>query len=258
LSEAQARFETRSLDEFWSQVDALAPRLDARTQTLGVAAHSIRGVPLEEIEPLYREARSRSMPFHMHVEEQRREIEECGAAYGATPMHLINERLDRADGFTAVHATHTEPAELQRFLEKGGGVCITPLTEANLGDGIPAVIPTRLSLGSDSNARISMLEEMRWLEYAQRLKSETRGVYRDTKGRNAPRLFEVATAGGARALDVASGTITPGALADFFVIDLQSQSIAEVRKENLLAALVFGSGDETIVATCVGGVWTER
>lgn len=249
LAPAQKRFETRSLDEFFERVDALADKLDPETQSIGVAAHSIRGVPLDDLAPLYAEARRRGMQVHMHVEEQRKEIEDCLAAYGRTPMQLLNERLPSCEGLTAVHATHSEPAELQRFLDRGGSVCITPLTEANLGDGIPDIAPLlahpdRLSLGTDSNARISFLEEMRWLEYAQRLKSETRGVFRDGEGRNAPRLLHYATAGGAHSLGVDAGRIEAGACADFVVVDVEN-----------LETLIFGRGDDAIRATCVAGAW---
>lgn len=260
LAPEQKRFETRTLDEFWAQIDRLAPKLDPHTQSLGVAAHSIRGVPLDELEPLYAEARRRGMPFHMHLEEQRREIEESNAAYGATPLQLVNDRFATCEGFTAVHATHSDPDDLHRFLESGGRVCITPLTEANLGDGIPKITPLRrfpgrLALGSDSNARISAIEEMRWLEYAQRLKSETRGVFRDDAGRNAVRLLHFATSGGAGTLGVDAGRIEVGAHADFVTIDLSSRAITGVDERHLLDAIVFGASDDVIVSTCVAGVW---
>jgi formiminoglutamate deiminase len=257
LAPAQKRFETRDLGEFWRQVDALSAKLEPRTQSLGIAAHSIRGVPLEEIAPLYDETRRRRLPFHMHLEEQRKEIEECVKAYGRTPMQLINEKLGSAEGFTAVHATHSDPAEMKRFIDRGGRVCITPLTEANLGDGIAdirAIRPDRLSLGTDSNARISMIEEMRWLEYAQRLQSETRGVFPD----GGKALLRFATAGGADALGVTTGRIQEGGWADFVAIDLDARSIADVPEENLLDAIVFGAGNEVISSTCVGGVWKMR
>ena len=260
LASAQKRFETAALDDFWHAVDALAPALDPRTQSLGVAAHSIRGVPLAEIEPLYRETRRRGMPFHMHLEEQRREIEECVLAYGATPLHLINERLESCDGFTAVHATHSEPAEMERFLSRGGAVCITPLTEANLGDGIPGIrpyanFPDRVCLGSDSNARISMVEEMRWLEYAQRLTSETRGVFREEDGHNARRLLRFATSGGARALALDAGRIASDTVADLVAIDLDAPALAGIDPDHLLEAIIFGASDDVIAGTCVAGEW---
>ena len=252
LNNAQKRFETRSVEEFFRHVDSLT--FDPATQRIGIAAHSIRGVPLDDLVELYAGARQRAMPMHMHVEEQRKEIEDCLAAYGRRPMQLLNERLPSCEGLTAVHATHTHAADMQRFLDRGGSVCITPLTEANLGDGIPDVTPLlahpeRLSLGTDSNARISFLEEMRWLEYAQRLRSESRGVYRDENGRNAPRLLEFATRGGARSLGLETGRIEAGACADFIAVDVAD-----------LETLVFGRGDDAIRATCVAGQWqsTER
>ena len=249
LSPAQKPFETRSLDELFDRARDLASKLDPATQSIGIAAHSIRGVPLDELALLYSRARALRMPVHMHVEEQRKEIDDCVRAYGRTPMQLLNERLPSCEGLTAVHATHSRSDDLERFLERGGSVCITPLTEANLGDGIPDVEPLlghpdRLSLGTDSNARISLVEEMRWLEYAQRLKSESRGVFRDGEGRNAPRLLHFATVGGARALGVNAGRIEPGACADFVAVDRPD-----------LESLIFGAGDRAIRATCVAGQW---
>ena len=247
LSPAQKRFETKTLDELFARADAL--QLDPKTQSIGIAAHSIRGVPADELAPLYAEARRRGWPMHMHVEEQRKEIEDCVRAYGRTPMQLLSERLPSCEGLTAVHATHSQPVDLERFLDRGGSVCITPLTEANLGDGIPDVAPLhghpdRLSLGTDSNARISLIEEMRWLEYAQRLRSESRGIFRDDEGRNAPRLLHFATVAGARSLGVNAGRIAPGACADFVAVEAAN-----------LEALIFGSGDRAIRATCVAGSW---
>lgn len=254
LAGAQRRFDSRSLDDFWRQAGALAPGLDLRTQSLGVAAHSIRGVPPEEIALLYAEARRRGLPFHMHIEEQRKEIAETLVAYGKRPMQLLLERLASCEGFTAVHATHSDAGDLNSFVERGGRICITPLTEANLGDGIPPLIgSTAISLGTDSNARISMIEEMRWLEYGQRLRSETRGVFRDEDGRNAPALLRCATQHGAAALGVDAGRIAPGACADFAAIDLTASAIAGIDPQHLLEAIIFGAGNEVVAETWVAG-----
>ncbi|HEX5716770.1 MAG TPA: amidohydrolase family protein, partial [Thermoanaerobaculia bacterium] len=138
----------------------------------------------------------------------------------------------------------------------GGTVCLCPLTEGNLGDGIPGRI-SRPCLGTDSNARLSMLEEMRWLEYGQRLATESRGVRRDHDGQVARVLFEAATVNGAQALGVEAGRIAPGYWADFVAIDLGVPSLAGWEPATLLDSLVFGAGDETIAATCVGGIWME-
>jgi formimidoylglutamate deiminase len=260
---AQRRFESRNLEQYWDQMDRLDVLRDRRTQTLGAVAHSIRAVPIDDIRLLHEEATRRGFVFHMHVEEQVREIEECRKAYGRRPMQLLMETLEVGDNLTAVHCTHSHRDDLARFLAAGGMVSVCPLTEANLGDGIPALglihgTGGRLSLGTDSNARICFLEEMRWLEYGQRLRSQTRGRLADRLGLVARALLEIATAGGARTIGVEAGRIEAGRWADLVAIDLTHRALADCEEENLLEALVFGGDNVVIRGTCVGGRWRER
>lgn len=262
LEPGQQRFATPDLPGYWRQWDRLARQLDPKTQSLGVVAHSVRAAGLAEIKALHAEAVRRRLPFHIHVEEQRREVEESVAAFGRTPMRVLCDELDTAEGMTAVHCTHTEPADMAAFLERGGRVCVCPLTEANLGDGLPALDPVadvagRLSLGSDSNARISLLEEMRWLEYGQRLRAETRGVLRGGEGDVAPAVMEAATAGGAGALGLPAGRIEAGRWADLAVIDLAHPALAGCDAEHLAEALVCGADNGVVRGTWVGGRWRE-
>jgi formimidoylglutamate deiminase len=260
LEPEQRRFQTTDLGAYWRQWDRLARQLDQRTQSLGVVAHSVRATSLAEIKALHAEAARRRLPFHIHVEEQRKEIEESQAAYGRTPMRLLCEELETADGLTAVHCTHTSPEDMVTFLQGGGRVCVCPLTEANLGDGIPDLTAPhaaggRLALGTDSNARISAIEEMRWLEYGQRLRAERRGALADGRGGVAASLLEAATSGGAAALGIGSGVIAPGEWADFVAIDLSAVPLAGEPSEGLLEAIIFGSGNEAVAGTFVGGKW---
>ncbi|HUR93479.1 MAG TPA: formimidoylglutamate deiminase [Gemmatimonadales bacterium] len=259
LAGGQRRFATPTVDEYWRQLDRLAPTLAASTQTLGVAPHSIRAASPEEIRLLHGEARRRRLPVHLHVEEQRREIEESLAAYGRTPMAVI---LDAVDGgaFTAVHCTHTSDEDMARFLASGGMSCLCPLTEGNLGDGMPDLSRAhrargRLAIGTDSNNRLAMLEEMRWLEYGQRLRNELRGALPDEAGDVATTLLAAATTGGATALDLPAGQIAVGGVADFVAIDLAAPALAELPVERLLEGVVFGAGNEVIAGTFVGGRW---
>jgi formimidoylglutamate deiminase len=260
LEPAQQRFATPDLPGYWRQWDRLARQLDPRTQSLGVVAHSVRAAGLAEIKALHAEAVRRRLPFHIHVEEQRREVEESVAAFGRTPMRVLCDELDRAEGMTAVHCTHTEPADMAAFLERGGRVCVCPLTEAHLGDGIPDLSAPhaaggRLALGTDANTRISAVEEMRWLEYGQRLRSQRRGVLADARGGVAACLLEAATSGGAAALGLGQGRIAPGEWADFVAVNLGAVPLAGEPAEGLLEALVFGAGNEAIAGTFVGGKW---
>ena len=252
LQGGQRRFWTASLDEYWSQIDSLGGVLEPRTQTLGVAAHSIRAVPLDLLTALHEESRRRGLVFHMHVEEQPAEIADCVAAYGTRPMALLNSRLAIDERFCAVHCTHTAPADMEAFVAAGGTVCVCPLTEANLGDGIPD-LPRRVSLGTDSNLRISFVDEMRLLEYAQRLKTGSRGVFVDDAGRCGAALWRAATVNGARALGVDAGELRAGAAADFITLDLTAPALAGWTPETLLDSFVFGAGSEVIAEVYVGG-----
>ncbi len=263
LAGPQLRFATPSPEAYWRSLEALATALDPATQSLAAAAHSLRAAAPAELAELYAEGRRRRLPFHVHVEEQRREIEAVVAAYGAPPLALLLERLEPGDDFTAVHCTHSAPGDLEALAARGGRVAICPLTEASLADGVADLPRLRaagaaLCLGTDSNARISMLEEMRWLEYVQRLARERRGVVRSPAGEVAAELLRIATRGGAASLGVDGGRIAAGAWADFAVVDLGHPSLAGCGAEGLAAALIFGASEEAIAATAVGGSWMEH
>ncbi|HZF14251.1 MAG TPA: formimidoylglutamate deiminase [Thermoanaerobaculia bacterium] len=263
LAGGQRRFATPSPAVYWEQMDRLAGQLRSPLQSLGAVVHSIRAASLDDLVAVHEEAERRGLVFHMHVEEQRKEIADCRAAYGQTPLALVNERLAVSERFTAIHCTHSAPLDMDRFGAAGGNVCLCPLTEANLGDGIADVARMRaagagLCLGSDSNVRLSWLEEMRWLEFVQRLGNESRGLLRDGEGQVARTAFRAATEGGARALGLPVGRIAAGGWADFVAIDLEASCLLGWTDETLLDALVFGGGDEAIAATSVGGEWQER
>ncbi len=257
LEGAQRRFDCLSLKEFWGQIDRLAEWTDDRI-SLGVAAHSVRAVAIGELAELHCETKLRHLPFHIHVEEQPAEIEQCLAAYGKRPLELLLERLDVGPEVTAVHCTHSRTSDLKRFLGRRASVCICPLTEANLGDGLPDLplldsLRADLCLGTDSNSRISMLEEMRWLEYGQRLHRQKRGVYRGTSGNVGSQLLAAATSSGARALGMNKYGVSPGSPADFAIVDLEAPSLQGWTPDNLLDAIVFGCDSEVVEGVLVGG-----
>lgn len=260
LGRGQDRFATISTEAYWQQFDRLSESIDHRTQTLGVVAHSIRAVPLEDLCALHEETSRRGAVFHMHVEEQPQEIAECIEAYHKPPMALLNEHLSINPLFTAVHCTHTADNDLDEYLASGGNVCLCPLTEANLGDGlanVPRILRNdgRICLGTDSNSRLCFIEEMRLLEYGQRLRLQGRGVCVDGQGNLGAKLLEMATSNGARSLGLKTGSITPNHLADFVAIDLDAPVLSGSTDDTLLDALILGSGNEAIASTCVGGRW---
>ncbi len=261
LEAGQQRFRCHSPEEFWQRFDRSASRLQDHRQSIGAAVHSLRAAPLEDLVSIHREADRRGLVFHIHVEEQRREIEDCRAVHGAAPMRLIVDHLGVNERFTSVHCTHTASADLEEFLARGGTACLCPSTEGNLGDGVPDV-PRILSadgsfaLGTDSNVRLCMTEDMRWMEYAQRLRGETRGSVVDSAGSVAARLFLAGTAHGARSLGVSAGTIEANKWADLIAIDLNAASLLGWTPETLMDTWVFGTGDGIVSERCVGGQWT--
>jgi formimidoylglutamate deiminase len=262
LAGGQLRFHTASTDEYWTQIERLMPTVDRRTQSIAASAHSIRAASIDEIAELHQEATRRALPFHMHVEEQPQEIADCVERYGKPPMALLNERVEINPMFTAVHCTHTAEADMAEFLSRGGGVCINPLTEGNLGDGIPNLLfilrnGGRVAIGSDSNVRLCWTEEMRWLEYVQRLRSGRRGLAMDEHGSCARKLFECATTSGAKSLGLRAGRIESGCAADLVALDLQTPTLEGWTDDTLLDAFIFGTGSEAICEVCVGGNWVR-
>ena len=252
---AQARFASRSVDEFLDAFDRLRERRSEPLVSYGIVAHSLRAVSLENVKLLWEAAIERDLPFHMHIEEQRKEVEDCLQSHGATPMRLILDELAPDSRFTAVHATHTVPAEIEELASRGARVCLTPLTEANLGDGVQplaARIASNLAIGTDSNARISMVEEMRWLEYVQRLVHEERGMFADAAGRLGAPLLRIATEGGARSLYRSADSPR-----DWTLIDLESPSLRGWNESNLVDVLVTAGGNSAIAGTIVAGALRE-
>jgi formimidoylglutamate deiminase len=261
LAGGQRRFDTPDLAEYWRQFDRLARRLRPPLQTIGVAPHSMRAVPEADLRALCREAAARGLVVHIHVEEQRQEIEEVRAAYGTNPLRWMLDNLALDERFTIIHSTHTTPRDAAEFVAAGGRVCYCPLTEGNLGDGLaphtPATVttPGAVCVGTDSNVRLDFCEELRWLEFAQRLRLERRGALKTSDGRVAPLLLECGTRNGALALGLDGGEIAPGRPADFFTIDLNHVSLRGFAVENLLDVLLLGAGREAIDGACVNGVW---
>ncbi len=276
LAGGQTRFDTGSLEAYFEQYERLLQRLDPSTQSMAVTAHSVRALPWDEIVALRAESVRRGTVFHMHVEEVIPEIEECLRVHGRRPMQMIVEELGVDEGMVAVHCTHTDPGDLERYLEAGGIVCICPLTEGNLGDGVPETPRMmaasgctghtgRIAIGSDLNSRLCVFEELRWMEYLQRLVRRERGALRRAEtdpsrdARVAPALLDAATVNGARALGVNAGRIATGAHADFVVIDLEHPTLEGFAPETLPESLIFGAGNAVIAETWVNGrrVWAR-
>jgi formimidoylglutamate deiminase len=187
------------------------------------------------------------------------EIEQCQAAYGCTPIELLDRFGALDPSTTIVHATHASAAEISLLARHGCTVCVCPTTEGDLGDGIApyaellaANIP--LAIGSDSNTRLDPVEELRWAEYTARMRYQRRRVLvADQMASPGPLLLDCGTRIGARSLGIETGVIAPGMFADFVALDLHHPSLAGWSAEDLLDVLFFGASSEVIVGTWVQG-----
>ncbi|MDZ7644737.1 MAG: amidohydrolase family protein [Woeseiaceae bacterium] len=214
LSPAQARFR-HGLDEFLAHYRRCRDRATG-TVRVGIGAHSLRAVREDSLATIAAVAADDDVPMHVHIAEQRREVEQCLALRHRRPVRWLLENHAVDARWCLVHATHVDHDEVAALAASGATVCLCPSTEANLGDGLFPLADYLaaggcLAIGSDSHISINPFEELRWLEYGQRLVAERRNVAAldNGRGRHTGRtLYELALAGGARA----AGTTTAGRL----------------------------------------------
>lgn len=178
LGERQQRFG-HGVDDFLSLIDTLRAEEGERVR-IGCALHSLRAVPSEAMREVV-SALPEDMPLHIHIAEQVGEVQDCLALRDARPVEWLLANADVDARWTLVHATHLERAEVEGIARSGATVALCPTTEANLGDGL---FPLRdylaaggaLGIGSDSQISVSPVEELRWLEYGQRLFTRHRNI----------------------------------------------------------------------------------
>lgn len=196
--------------------DHLIRTLPADTR-LGTAPHSLRAVTDAGLHTAITLAQSR--PIHMHLAEQMAEVDELLAHTGARPVTYLLDQADITDQWCLIHCTQMTPAETRALARTGAVAGLCPITEASLGDGIfdaPRFLQAkgRFGIGSDSNIRISLAEELRSLDYSQRLRDRSRAALATADRSTGRRLLEDAAIGGAQALARGKGQIAVGEYAD--------------------------------------------
>jgi formimidoylglutamate deiminase len=266
LDDAQRRFR---LDP--DQLFRLLERLDRvfrddPARRLGFAPHSLRAVPPAALREAVLEAARRDVagPIHIHLAEQVREVRECLEQTGRRPLERLMELAELGAQWCIVHGTHLDEDELERLAASGAVVGLCPTTEANLGDGVFPLAAFldhggRFAIGSDSNVATSVSEELRLLEYGQRLTLLRRCV---GASRAEPHcgalLWRRALAGAALALGRPVGRIAPGFRADLVALEEREPSLVAKRGDQILDALVFAPAGGPVPDVMVGGVWRIR
>ena len=253
----QVRFIEDS-DVYLQRLEQLlgAPEMSDGMAWVGVAPHSVRAVPLDYLKPIVAFANERELPVHMHVAEQPAEVSASIEEYGRSPVALLETEGLLSKRFTAVHAIHVTPKAIASLARAGAFVCACPTTERNLGDGVVPVdayldAGVRISLGTDSQIQIDLLEDARELEYHLRLQKMQRNVLAPDLAR---KLFDCATVNGAVSIGLqGGGKIEAGSPADFFTVDLDDLSIAGATAESLLTNIVFSLSRTAVRDVVVGG-----
>jgi formimidoylglutamate deiminase len=217
---------------------------DAR---IGVAPHSLRAVAPQDLGPL--RALAKGAPFHMHLAEQPAEVEEVLAAMGARPVEWVLGNMTADATCTFIHCTQMQPHETLGLAATGAVAGLCPLTEANLGDGIFDGVrwtgaDGQIAIGSDSNIRISLAEELRQLDTSQRLRDGSRAALATPERSTGRRVMQAVSEGGARAAGRRAGRIEVGAWADLLALDSDHPDLIGLTGDTALDSFVCtGSND---------------
>lgn len=228
----------------------------------GIALHSLRGVSPAALSSFH-DARSQwsRAPVHIHISEQLREVEECLAWSGARPVEWLLDNVTVDADWCLVHATHLTEGELAGVVESGAVIGLCPTTEANLGDGIFPFSDHlrrggRWGIGSDSHVSVDPVEELRWLEYVQRLARRERNVAAPRPGGSTGAALLVGAAeGGAGAAGRAGGALAAGRAADLVVLDPAAPAFAGHGSETLADAWLFSGNRSAVDRVMVAGRW---
>jgi formimidoylglutamate deiminase len=265
-TEGQRRF-VNGVEDMMALVEAVRGRHAAEPEVrVGLAHHSLRAVPPEalaaataalgELDP--------TAPLHIHVAEQTREVDQCLAWSGARPVEWLLDHAPVGPAWCLVHATHMDATETRRLAAAGAVAGLCPTTEGNLGDGFFPLLPYleaqgRWGIGSDSHVSLSPIEELRWLEYGQRLRERRRALASSgAPGSTGLALWQAAVAGGAQALGRRTGALAPGHRADLLVLDPAAPALYRRERDALIDSFVFASETAVVRDVMVGGRWVVR
>lgn len=265
-NEGQKRFinSTTQFNQLVSDCFALSKQFP--NCNIGIAPHSLRAVDKRSIIEAVNHVRSldKKAPIHIHIAEQQQEVNDCLKYYSKRPVEWLLDNITLDEQWCLIHATHINEQEQQNIVASKAIVGICPTTEANLGDGI---FPTTdflalngtFAIGSDSHISVNPVEELRWLEYAQRLTKQQRTILASSEiasvGQN---LWQKAALGGAQSTNSNTGAIAVGKQADLLVLDPEQTSLFASKNKHLLDSVIFASQKNLIKHVMVNGQWVIK
>lgn len=265
-TDGQRRF-IHQPDEYHRLLDALFAyyRSDQRIR-IGIAPHSLRAASGADINAITNilDGYDPDAPIHIHIAEQIAEVKDCIAHTEQRPVQHLFEQCDVNKRWCLIHATHMNDQEAWELAESGAvaGLCLT--TEANLGDGFfPAPLYLErqgaFGIGSDSHISVSPFEELRLLEYGQRLLHQKRTILCDSETVSVGRyLYQGALKGGAQATGRKTGKIAIGQQADWLVLDENNPALFGKTEDQILDAIIFSTLINPVKDVMVSGQWVVR
>lgn len=257
----QKRFISKTVDDYFTLLEASEAVVKKnRHARLGLSVHSLRAVDLNDIQRTYQLA-PKDLPFHIHVAEQKKEVNDCLAYCGKRPMQWMLENLPVNERFFLVHSTHLDDAELKALAKSQANVVLCPSTEGNLGDGIFRMkeycgLGGRWCIGTDSHIGLNPMEEFRMIDYRQRLVTNRRNTF---SGDAAKYMISEEVMVGRKAMGVnATDHFVPGQTFDALVIDESTPLVATSSLKNILSSVVFAQDSRANIGTIVAGKWVVK
>ena len=262
LAARQRRFG-HAVDGYLRLLEKLR-RHESEDVHVGIALHSLRAVPEQAMREVLASDMAKSCPIHIHIAEQIGEVQDCLATRGARPVEWLFDHAEVDARWCLVHATHLTEAEAARIARSGAVAGLCPTTEANLGDGLFPLADYLdaggvLGIGSDSHISISPVEELRWLEYGQRLHTRHRNIAARHEGDSVGEtLWRAALHGGAQASGLPIGELREGARADLIALDETSPLLAARDARSMLDSFLFAGNTPLVRDVMAGGRWQVR
>lgn len=259
--EGQRRF-INSVDGFLKILGDLHKTYqDDSAVNIGMAHHSLRAVSQDMLAEATAQAIdiNPNLPMHIHIAEQQKEVDDCLEFIGKRPVEYLYDAADIDENWCLVHATHLNDNEISMIAQSRAVAGLCPTTETNLGDGIfplPEFIAAqgRFGIGSDSHISVSVPEELRLLEYGQRLTHQRRNIAHDSADKNIGAfLYKNACKGGAQALGVLAGEIKENARADYVVLNEDHPLLYGKGRDQILDSYVFAGSEPLVKDVIVSG-----
>ncbi len=259
--EHQRRFICQSADDYWKLLEASKAAVsNYEGASLGFGVHSLRAVHGQELIQVLKDG-PKDLPFHIHIAEQLKEVEDCLEFSGKRPVEYLFDKAEVNDRFHLVHATHLNDNEVELIASSEAHVVLCPTTEGNLGDGLfrfrdYKALNGKWSIGTDSHVSLNPLEELRLLDYGQRLISHQRDTFVEQSGDSGVYGFDQALLGGRKAMgNLEESYFGVGQPFDAVVFDADAPILTTSSNKNLLSTIIYSGDVSMVLGTMVDGKW---